>query len=802
MADLIGGGPVSGGGNGRVSNGGSRAASGPVPVPQYPASGMRTPTDIMRQRRDREARKKAEMEAKQRERDADEQRKAQEERRASAERRAAAAAGVAGGADVSTQRRSATRRSGDEAPIRSHEAGVRSSQGAMANSTHAARDTHAGVPPTTSVSAPGRVQEPLSQDLGGVPGRGQYGSTRPRATSVSQPQPKPVPFQQPRAASTNYSTQQQPTQTRQVSAAAQPSQTQANPSLAPSASQQPLNGQGSGGTQQRNPTTSSFPHALERWETLSSHWEGLTSFWIRRLQENSRELALDPLSQQMSRQINDLSAAGANLFHAVVELQRLRASSERKFQRWFFETRAEQERAQEMQAELTNTLRAERRARAEAVSSAARVEAEKTTSEQLVKEMRRELQISKEEARRAWEELGRREQEERDRTTSLRSGEPTLVGGVQVVPMMQGVPSRQGSTTRQTNIGGAYSERSGGSLRGAQVGQEESVDSPLEGEQGQRQYQSEVRSPTNTDPFVEDGREIPAQPLHHEPDVPSLTGAMSQPFQQPPTSAAAAPAVPSAHTRTATQPTTQPASASPQSARAPTAPGGTYLQYSPAGAAQPFYQHQGSALHADDQAPRVSEPDSRSYVQSVEDTVSDLGEEEYDIDEHGEIRRDSQGRPILYRRGLGSEDSDEYDVHEALERERAYGQRYGGVSGVEYGQGSTSTAGATQRPVGGVFGQQSVGRGQTAGTVGAYTGGPGYGGSGLGWEGGAKTPSSHPAERRPGGGREESHQPVPSEPDQSRLALRRRSLVFWLSCLAEPYTWDHVSLDYTPALSP
>ena len=76
---------------------------------------------------------------------------------------------------------------------------------------------------------------------------------------------------------------------------------------------------------------SSFPHAFERWETLSAHWEGLTSFWIRRLEENSNEVNREPISQQLARQVTDLSAAGANLFHAVVELQRLRASSERKF---------------------------------------------------------------------------------------------------------------------------------------------------------------------------------------------------------------------------------------------------------------------------------------------------------------------------------------------------------------------------------------------------------------------------------------------------------------------------------------
>ncbi|KIX01098.1 uncharacterized protein Z518_10164 [Rhinocladiella mackenziei CBS 650.93] len=112
---------------------------------------------------------------------------------------------------------------------------------------------------------------------------------------------------------------------------------------------------------------STFPHAFERWETLSAHWEGLTSYWLRKLQENTNTVDTDktpyyPSYQQMARQITDLSAAGANLFHAVVELQRLRASSERKFQRWFFETRREQELAQERMSELERLLDNERKA--------------------------------------------------------------------------------------------------------------------------------------------------------------------------------------------------------------------------------------------------------------------------------------------------------------------------------------------------------------------------------------------------------------------------------------------------------
>lgn len=190
----------------------------------------------------------------------------------------------------------------------------------------------------------------------------------------------------------------------------------------------------------------SFPHAFERWETLSAHWEGLTSYWIRKLEQNKDDVNRDPLSQQLARQVTDLSAAGANLFHAVVELQRLRASSERKFQRWFFETRSELERAQEVNALLEKTLEKERRERAEAIREAVDHERGVSKTQKQLQEMRKELAISKEEARRAWEELGRREQEERDRTSSLQNGQPTIVGGVQVVPMSQSHGTRQASS--------------------------------------------------------------------------------------------------------------------------------------------------------------------------------------------------------------------------------------------------------------------------------------------------------------------------------------------------------------------
>ena len=231
---------------------------------------------------------------------------------------------------------------------------------------------------------------------------------------------------------------------RHTRATSAPSQPVPGATTSGAAGNQPQAGEASGSASRAR---SSFPHAFERWENLSAHWEGLTNFWIRRLQQNAQEIGEDPVSQQLARQVTDLSSAGANLFHAVVELQRLRASSERKFQRWFFETRSELERNQEVTAMLEAALEEERRTRADAIREALATEQGSSKLQQQLAEARKELVISKEEARRAWDELGRRENEERERTTSLQMGHPTIVGGVQVVPMTQGM-GRSDSTQR------------------------------------------------------------------------------------------------------------------------------------------------------------------------------------------------------------------------------------------------------------------------------------------------------------------------------------------------------------------
>ncbi|PLB34874.1 uncharacterized protein BDW47DRAFT_128675 [Aspergillus candidus] len=423
MADLMS--PTSApgyGSTGRTQNGAARAAPGPVPVNPHPPSGVRTPTDIMRQRRDREARRKAEQDARDQEQGAGERRP--QDPQDPAPTRAPYPAGVAG-----------------ERPQR---------RGSRADPQPEYRATAPDTAPPGIPVAPRRSAPPLQPPMAA--------SNRP-PTATGPPASAAVPTDP--AAPHAAAAPKQPAPATPTAAAGQPQQ----------------------------PRRVAFPHAFERWETLSSHWEGLTSYWIRKLEQNNEAMERDPISQQMARQVTDLSAAGANLFHAVVELQRLRASSERKFQRWFFETRAEQERSKEVQAELDRQLRAERQARAESLATFQKTESDRARMEGLLKEMRRELQISKEEARRAWEELGRREQEERDRTTSLRNGEPTIVGGVQVVPMIQGLSGRSNPSNRPPTHEAPYDEA------------EKRADSPEGG-----YYEETPVSPTVTDPFTEGQR--------------------------------------------------------------------------------------------------------------------------------------------------------------------------------------------------------------------------------------------------------------------------------------------------------
>lgn len=629
MADLPRGGqppgtvPAS-----RAHNGGSRA--GPVPVSgTHPPSGVRTPTDVMRARRDREARKRAEQEAIQRQQDEEVPnmpRRTQEQPIPEAK------------AEAMAQKRAALRQEQAESGY-PQESFLRSS----------------------GTQDPGATSSRRSEN---VPLSTQTGSNRQRGASVSQAQPRPV-------ASSRYDPQQQSTEgepTGYVRTRA-PRRSSNTPSAANPPPAQPAPQSEPQATQQSG-SRSGFPHAFERWETLSSHWEGLTSYWIRRLQENSNELNREPLSQQMSRQITDLSAAGANLFHAVVELQRLRASSERKFQRWFFETRTEQERAREREAELVKQIEDERKQRVDNSShiNAARAERDqRIKAEDLVKEMRRELQISKEEARRAWEELGRREQEERDRTTSLRNGEPTLVGGVQVVPMTQGVSSRQTSSAqRPPTREGPYAGGPGPSTMGGQTESRrgpESVASPEEELREEQEYgydQPSVSS-AQSDPFESNtaGRD----PQYYEQQRPSQSAAR-------PTAAGSVPS-----------------------------PSRGYRQTAPNTAEPAFYQQGSSAetsIHQPMQTsngltspvPVPSDP-GRSYIPSTAGSEGyGEGEEEYEIDSQGNYRLDQHGQPIVYRSTAGgqgrpissvpSDDDDDYDVQDQIQREREYRQQYGG----------------------------------------------------------------------------------------------------------------------------
>ncbi|KAK4947023.1 hypothetical protein LTR10_014165 [Elasticomyces elasticus] len=631
MSDLVRGNPP--GTTARGQNGGAprtTAAGGAGPVSTEPPR-YRTPTDVMRERRAREARRAEEAAARLRHED--------------------------------------QRRPGQEEQV----VGVGDDQ----------------MPRATARTSAGRAQPTQTYNISGPTGPAPGPSTR-RQENIPSTQPD---------RSRNSRPAQSGARDPAISPTAQRNRTEAyehlnipatvRPALPPEqtqrTAQQSQQARPQAGTQpppQPGPQTSGaggrsrFPNAFDRWEDLSAHWEGIVSSFIHRMQNNADELAGKSIERQMARQIEDLSAAGANLFHAVVELQRLRASSERKFQRWFFETRHEQEQAQERQAELERQLRAERETQTQSSTSIEAVRAEKTRADELLKEMRRELQISKEEARRAWEELGRREQEERERTIALRSGEPTLIGGVQVVPM-QGLPSRQVSSAQRPQAREGPGGGAGSSIfSGQQPSMAQrppsrsqttttSLDSPGE-ESRQFTYQAETgNSPTVTDPFTESSQQRdPQGQLRRSPDTQFYT--------------------------------TPPRPTQPQTSAATTAASRVVPSGGPS-AARPgpsFYQSATSNAQMSGGLPppvRQGTGDTgRSY------SASGASEEEYHINPDGSYIRDPQGRRIPYRQPVGTgpgpsglsaelsdiegeegEYSEDDDDHAAdIERERMYTAQY------------------------------------------------------------------------------------------------------------------------------
>lgn len=597
---------------GRAANG-SSGLSGPTPINSGTSSGgIRPPTEIMRARNAREAQRQAEQQKEQ------EQRRLQEERR---------------------RRESAERRA----------TGVTSQIPRYSASSSQYTPEAAQQPFDLSRSGSGRVA--ASEELGVPTGRTaqDYPASRTRGPSVTQQdQPRPAPAA--------------------TSSARRPQQSQ-------SAQRQPGSSAGATGVQSQQQSqsessaprggASSFPHAFERWETLSSHWEGLTSFWIRKLEQNTEQIRdTIPNAATLNRQITDLSAAGANLFHAVVELQRLRASSERKFQRWFFETRESGEKSKEMQAQMENQLKQEKSAREESGRQRAEAAIQAENARREVAEMRRELMISKDEARRAWEELGRRNQESLEVAQSLKDGRVTLVHGVQVVPYIGG-PSRSASASQRglsTRDGGQ--PYYGGGAGGGGFG------SPGDEEEAEYYYQQEA-SPTNTDPFMESGPTV--QPLH--PDHSKQRGEQYQPDYQmgrgtPTTSSTAQTAIPSG---------TQP----PPPTRVTTQD------------AQRFYQHapQDVFLHSPQSPAReavggAAAPATRGEVQSEASYVDTLSEggTEYALDADGNIQYDSNGRPIILGRSSGGRpradttettDTDDWNTEADVRREQELSARYG-----------------------------------------------------------------------------------------------------------------------------
>jgi hypothetical protein len=644
-------------GGGRASNGGARTG-GPVPVPSGTPTGLKTPRDVMRNRQEREARRQEEAKV-------EEQRRAQmaEERRYSAERRAA------GGSSYNAAQ---SQYASDVAAQQGNVPGSR-----LSGSGFVASGADYGVPTGRGGTIAGDSGYVSGGPIAGGPSASGP-SRRAASSSVAQDQSRPAGItRRPVGGSQSAPASRQTSSAQQQQVAAGAPPTGAPPVQPP----QPLNvGEGQQGS--RNST---FPHAFERWEQLSSHWEGLTSYWLRKLESDAEDIQRSvPSASAMSRQITDLSAAGANLFHAVVELQRLRASSERKFQRWFFETRADTERNQETKAQLEQQLLSERTERQNATKQRVESDIAAENARREVAEMRRELMISKEEARRAWEELGRRNQESLDLAESLKAGRVTVVSGVQVVPYFGG-PSRTGSARPATSEGMPYGDAPGATTAGAA-----GLQSP-----GEEDYYREEPSPTNTDPFTESKpmhyepvqhqpqqqrymqqqQPMTRQPTHSDSDVPSLAAGAYQayPLSSPHdgnTSAASGASAQTAIPMVGQHPGS--AGQRPVSSSQSAAQHGNMPIVSSDGK---FYQHQPEDTYLHSSQPDLTVPGIPQTLRQQSSYITSEGDADYPTDQPSGYRRVVALPHSPISQGQ-NEEEDDYDTEADVRREAELAARY------------------------------------------------------------------------------------------------------------------------------
>jgi len=253
------------------------------------------------------------------------------------------------------------------------------------------------------------------------------------------------------------------------------------------------------------------------------------------------------------------------------------------------------------------TTREEVAAQAEAM---ARSEEEKQILNRLIAEMKRELQITREEARRAWEELGRREQEERNRITLLNEGHPISVGGVQVVPTL-GMASRGNSLRRpdQHEQGlppqtPAASQARGGVPYGYE--------------------QQHEPSPTDTDPFSSGAAQPPQSPVRNPAYMPtgfaSYAPGTMPPYTYPPGQGL------QAGSRSNPQIRQQQQQQNPQStiqhSQQPGSPHSSVQQQR----STPFYHHNSSFIHHDQPSSQQS-PESNPGDTSSRDPHHDETEQ-------------------------------------------------------------------------------------------------------------------------------------------------------------------------------
>ncbi|KAK9476216.1 hypothetical protein V1514DRAFT_197650 [Lipomyces japonicus] len=149
------------------------------------------------------------------------------------------------------------------------------------------------------------------------------------------------------------------------------------------------------------------------WDAICADVEGISGYWIQRLNAHETNITKKPRAAQLNTMVEGLTTTGMALLTAVVELQKRRAETNAKYAEWYEDYSQERARMAQLAQDMDEEMDHERGLRADLITQLEQATEAEANQRWMLEESRRELQAARLECRRAWAEVARLEEQQR-----------------------------------------------------------------------------------------------------------------------------------------------------------------------------------------------------------------------------------------------------------------------------------------------------------------------------------------------------------------------------------------------------